>query len=70
MITNRVLLMRGVVTVLAISRSVAETNITQRQNQPSPRLLLTDGYFWGYKKGGERFFFLTPALPAVNYPAR
>lgn len=34
MITNWVPLMRGVVTVLAISRSVAETNITQRQNQP------------------------------------
>ena len=70
MITNRVFLMRGVVTVLALSRSVAETNITQSQNQPSPRLLLADVYFWGYKKGGERFFFLTPALPAVNYPAR
>lgn len=70
MITNWVPLMRGVVTVLAISRSVAETDITQSQNQPSPRLLLADVYFWGYKKGGERFFFLTPALPAVNYPAR
>lgn len=69
MITNWVFLMRGVVTVLALSRSVAETDITQRQKQPSPRLLPTDGYFWGYKKGGERFFFLIPALPAVNYPA-
>ena len=46
------------------------TNILQSQNPPSTRLLLTDGYFWDYKKGGERFFFLTPALPAVNYPAR
>lgn len=34
MITTRVPLMRGVVTVLALSRSVAETNITQSQNQP------------------------------------